>query len=78
MAGYAGLFAWAKLRGKPRVLFWAYACYAGLVASTFLLARATHLNGQWQILVGLMLIGYLLAPRGIWKLCVASHEEKHH
>ncbi len=72
-AGYAGLYAWAKMRGNPRLLLWAYACYAALAGATFLLARATHLNGQWQILVGLMLTGYLLAPLGIWKLCVASH-----
>lgn len=73
-AGY-GLYAWAKLRGNPRLLLWAYACYATLAGATLLLARATHLNGQWQILVGLMLVGYLLAPQGIWRLCVASHRE---
>jgi len=76
-AGYAGLYAWARLRGKPGLLLWAYACYAVLAASTLVLARATHLNGEWQILVGLMLAGYLLAPLGIWKLCAASHGGEH-
>jgi hypothetical protein len=76
-AGYAGLYAWAKLRATPRLLLWAYGCYGVLVAATLLLARATHLNGQWQILVGLMLVGYLLAPQGIWRLCVASHGKEH-
>lgn len=75
-AGYAGLYAWAKLRGNTRLLPWAYACYAVLAGATILLARATHLNGQWQILVVLMLTGYLLAPQGIWRLCVASHGDE--
>lgn len=74
-AAYAGLYAWAKLRGRPGLLLWAYACYAALAGATFTLARAAHLNGEWQILVGLMLAGYLLAPLGIWKLCAASHGE---
>ncbi|MFM8331406.1 MAG: hypothetical protein ACKN9T_06930 [Candidatus Methylumidiphilus sp.] len=72
-AGYAGLYAWSKLRGRPALLLGACACYAVLVAATLLLAQATHLQGEWQVLVGLMLIGYLLAPLGIWRLCVGSH-----
>jgi hypothetical protein len=72
-AGYAGLYAWAKLRAKPGLLAWAYGCYAALAAATFALARAAHLNEEWRILVGLMLVGYLLAPHGVWRLCAASH-----
>jgi hypothetical protein len=75
-AGYAGLYAWARLRRKPRLLLWAYACYAVLAAATFALAQAAHLSGDWRILVELMLAGYLLAPWGIWKLCAASHREE--
>jgi hypothetical protein len=75
-AAYAGLFAWSKLRDKPSLMLWAWACYAALAAATFLLAQATHLNGEWRILVGLMLAGYLLAPLGIWKLCAASHDDQ--
>jgi len=75
-AGYAGLYAWAKLRGKPGLLFWAYACYAVLAAAVAVLARAAHFSGEWRILAGLMLAGYLLAPMGIWKLCQASHGER--
>lgn len=74
--GYAGLYAWAKLRGRPRLVLWAYLCYAALAGAVFTLAKATHLNGEWQILTGLMLAGYLLAPMGIWKLCVNSHGEE--
>ena len=76
-AGYAAFYAWSKLSGKPELLAWAYACYAVLATATIVLAKATHLNGEWRILVGLMLAGYLIAPLGIWKLCAASHEEDH-
>jgi len=76
-AGYAGLYAWSKLRGKPSLLAWAYACYAVLAASTLVLARTAHLDGEWQILVWLMLAGYLLAPVGIWKLCSTTHPGEH-
>ncbi len=76
-AGYAGLYAWSKLSGKPVFLAWAFACYACLAAATLVLAKAAHLNGPWQILVGLMLAGYLLAPLAIWKLTSASHREEH-
>lgn len=77
-AGYAGLYAWSKLRSKPSLMPWAYACYAALAAAVFVLAKAAHFNGEWQILVGLMLAGYLLAPIGIWKLCTASHDDEAH
>lgn len=76
-AAYAGLYAWSKLRSKPGLMVWALACYTALVGSALLLAIATHLNGEWQVLVGLMLAGYLLAPLGIWKLCVGSHADEH-
>jgi hypothetical protein len=72
-AAYAGLFAWAKLHNRAIGLRWAYGCYAVLAAAVFVLADAAHFNGEWQILTGLMLLGYLLAPIGIWKLCTASH-----
>lgn len=75
-AGYAGLYAWAKLRGKPGLLAWAYACYAVLAAAVFVLARTAHFTNEWRILVVFMLTGYLLAPLGIWKLCHASHDER--
>lgn len=72
-AAYAALFAWSKLRQIPGLMMWAYACYAALAASTAVLAKTAHLDGEWRVLVGLMLAGYLLAPLGIWKLCNSSH-----
>ncbi len=76
-AGYAGLYAWSKITGKPGPLVWAYGCYAALAGATLVLARTAHLNGEWRILVGLMLAGYLLVPPAIWRLCVASHRDEH-
>ncbi|CAI8833605.1 MULTISPECIES: hypothetical protein [Methylococcus] len=72
-AGYAGLFAWARLKNRRLWLVGAYMCYAASAAAMLLLTRAAHLNGAWQGVVVLMLVGYLLAPHGIWHLCVASH-----
>jgi hypothetical protein len=43
-----------------------------------MLANSLHLSGHWLILVLLMLIGYLLAPHGIWRLCVGTHADAGH
>lgn len=70
---YALLFALARVRALPWLMPWAYASYAGLALSVLVLARATHLDGAWQALTVALLAGYLLAPHGIWRLCVATH-----
>lgn len=69
---YAMLFAFARLR-LPRLEPFAYAAYALFAASTVVLASALRLSGYWLILIVLMLLGYLLAPHGIWHLCVGTH-----
>lgn len=73
-AGYAMLFALSKVMDKPNLMPWAYGFYVALAISVLVLADTLHLNGIWWILVFLMLTGYLLAPHGIWHLCVATHE----
>ena len=73
-AGYALLFALSRLMNRPALLYAAYVCYLVLATSVLFLAAALSLYGYWWILVGLMLAGYLLAPHGIWQLCVATHE----
>jgi hypothetical protein len=30
----------------------------------------------WTAIVGLMLLGYLVAPHAIWQLCVGTHAEE--
>lgn len=76
-AGYAALFAWARLGGRRRLMPWAYACYGLLAGAVFFLAGAAHLNGMWSVVTTLMLAGYLLAPHAIWHLCTATHDTEH-
>ncbi len=72
---YALLFALGKL-GKSRLLIRAaYLAYAVLVLCSLLLARVLRLEGSWMLVIIAMLIGYLLAPAAIWRLCVGTHGE---
>ena len=78
-ASYALLFAWSRVKSRPRLMMLAYAAYAGLVFSVITLAFAAHLfnSGFWIFIVLLMLVGYLLAPHAIWHLCVGTHADEH-
>lgn len=77
-AGYALLFAWSRVRNRPRLMPLAYAAYVGLCASVLTLAFAANLfnNTFWSVIVLLMLVGYLLAPQAIWHLCVGTHADE--
>ena len=66
-ASYALLFAWSRVRNKPRLMPLAYAAYGGLVVSV----------SFWTFIVLLMLVGYLVAPQAIWHLCVGTHAAEH-
>ncbi|MEA3411246.1 MAG: hypothetical protein U9R74_06865 [Pseudomonadota bacterium] len=72
-AAYALLFALSRVNRMPRLMPFAYLAYTGLFVSVLVLAEATHLYGFWRILVVTMLLGYLLAPHGIWHLCEGTH-----
>lgn len=76
---YALLFAYARVRQRPRLMPLAYAAYLGLVASVLVLALVANLfaTAFWTFIVALMLVGYLLAPHGIWHLCVGTHAHEH-
>ena len=74
---YALLVAWSRLRQNPRLMHLAYLAYFFLFVSVMALASVTHLYGFWQILVMAMLLGYLLAPHGIWYLCQGIHMDSH-
>ncbi len=76
-ASYALLFAWSRVRNKPRFMYGAYAAYAVLVVAVLLLADAANLSTPfWQVIVALMLIGYWLAPQAIYNLCVGTHGDE--
>lgn len=76
---YALLFAYARVKAVPRLMHAAYAAYAGLFTSVLVLGDAANLyqNNFWTFIVVLMLVGYLLAPHGIWYLCTRTHEHEH-
>jgi glucan phosphoethanolaminetransferase (alkaline phosphatase superfamily) len=76
---YALLFAYARVKHRPRLMPLAYLSYLGLFASVLVLAFAANLfsSSLWSFIVLLMLIGYLLAPHAIWHLCVGTHAHEH-
>ncbi len=76
---YALLFAYARVKQRPRLMPLAYVAYLGLVAFVVVLALAANLFATpfWTFIVALMLLGYLLAPHGIWHLCVGTHVHEH-
>jgi hypothetical protein len=74
---YALLFAFSRAHRYPRLMPFAYASYGALAISVFALADALNLSGLWQGLVYVMLAGYLIAPHGIWHLCVGTHAGEH-
>ena len=73
-ACYALFFALSRLKDNKPMLLAAYGGYLGLAVSVYVLSQALHLNGYWQTVVWAMLLGYLLAPQWIWRLCVGTHE----
>jgi len=79
-AAYALLFAWSRLRHRPGLMAPAYVAYGCLVAAVLTLAKVFHMSGFWAAPVVVMLAGYLVAPRIIWRLTVAIEsggEPKH-
>ncbi len=77
-ATYALLFAYSRLRQRPRLMPLAYLAYLGLSVSVYTLAQAANLFNDtfWTFIVGLMLLGYFVAPHGVWHLCVATHDQE--
>lgn len=73
-ACYAAMFAFAKLYRRNHFMVLAHVFFGALVCCVLLLAYALHLAGVWEVLVGLLLVGYLIAPRLIWKLSTATHD----
>lgn len=72
---YALLFALSRVKNQRSLLYLAYLSYAGLAASVIALAVFANLlhHQFWIVIVVLMLVGYLLAPHGIWHLCAGTH-----
>jgi len=76
-AGYAALFASARLKGHSGLMAWAYFFYVLLALAVFVLADAANLSGPWNVVTAVMLAGYLLAPHAIWHICASTHDREH-
>lgn len=70
---YAAVYAIGRLAGNPALIKLSYLFYLVLVVSVLVLARTLNFSGIWNVVTVVMLVGYLLAPQGIWRLCVATH-----
>lgn len=73
-AAYAICLALGRLRSLAILRPLSYVAYLALVAVTGLFAWAMNLTGSWAILTVVLLVGYFVAPRAIWRLSVATHE----
>jgi hypothetical protein len=74
-AFYALFYALGKLNRHRLSLAASFSSYLGLAFATFMLIDALHLRGFWLLVTTAMLIGYLLAPMAIWRLCVDIHDD---
>jgi len=72
---YAATFAFGRLYDKAGLVLVAYGFFALLAVCVFVLASALHLTGFWEMLVVVLLVGYLVAPRMIWRLSQATHQQ---
>jgi hypothetical protein len=70
---YAIFYALGRLRADRRFSLIGFGSYGGLVACTVLLTEALVLRGMWLLLIPALLLGYLIAPPFIWRLCHAVH-----
>jgi hypothetical protein len=72
---YAVLFAVGRVYRMPRLMPLAYLAYGALAVAVLTLSTVLNFSGSWEILTLLLLVGYLLAPHGIWRLCLGTHAE---
>ena len=76
-AGYALLLALGRARGLAVLRRAALLAYAGVVLAAVALCWALRLEGLWLVLVAVVLVGHFVAPRALWRLSVATHQEAH-
>ncbi len=72
-AFYALFYALGKQQNHRGAAAAALLSYAALVGATYLFAQALALSGFWIFVTVVMLIGYFVAPRIVWRLCVGVH-----
>ena len=74
---YAVVLSIGKTIGNPTLVRLSYLFYGVLTVSVLVLARTLEFSGVWNWVAATMLVGYLLAPHGIWALCVGTHLSAH-
>ena len=77
-ACYAVFLALSRLRGFILLYHLSNLSYVALAASVAVLGWSLRLGGAWLVLVALLLLGYYVAPRFIWRLSVATHDGVEH
>jgi len=70
---YAMLLAWGRIKSSSAFVASAYVTYALLAVFVFILADTMNFDGFWNAITVVMLVGYLLAPHGIWILSRDTH-----
>jgi hypothetical protein len=70
---YALFLAIARLRASRALARLSVAAYLVLVVCALLLSSSLALSPIWYVVVAVMLAGYWLAPRAIWRLTEATH-----
>ena len=73
-ACYAIFLALSRLRDLAVLRQLSNLSYLALAVSVLALAWYLQLTGGWLALVVILLAGYYLAPRFIWRLSVATHD----
>ena len=74
-AFYALFFALGRMHASNAFSLASHLSYGLLVGAVYVLAVNLKLSGFWIAVAGTMLIGYFLAPRAIWHLCVGTHAD---
>ena len=76
--GYTIFLALARLQGPTRLYRILNAIsltsFAGLIASVIGFSYVMNFDRWWYVLSGLMVCGYFVAPRFIWKLTTTMHD----
>lgn len=72
-AFYALFFALGRLHDSRALALASLVSYLLLAAAVYVLIDALSLSGFWIVVASVMLLGYFLAPRAIWHLCVGTH-----
>jgi apolipoprotein N-acyltransferase len=72
---YALLLALGRLRESKRLEVLSGFAYFVLAVFVFVLAQSLEIGGAWYAVIAVMLIGYLVAPRVIWRLTAATHTD---